>query len=256
MPEETLNIRLKNREDTLHPETLGINDLFKISKLIEEALVLTLSPDENIESDEDDPEKKSPYVSLTCIEPGSVFVKLSIPKMLLSAAVSLKLALLQSNYSELPISAQEKLANLYSYVSNRKWSVGLSGVTDGEAIISDEYPIAAPKQNTIQEITTIHGKCVKVGGDEDPRVTLRIHSTNKLMSVNVNTQLAEVLGKRLYDDIGLRGTATKDAHTLQLISFRANELLPYKGKNADPSGAIRKLAEIAERCKKQGTLNQ
>ena len=52
-----------------------------------------------------------------------------------------------------------------------------------------------------------------------------------------------ILGNRLYDRVGITGTATLDAATLDVLAFRGEALLPYRGKAADPLAAVLRIAE-------------
>lgn len=74
--------------------------------------------------------------------------------------------------------------------------------------------------------TTIFGRLVRVGGVE-PRARLEL-TTGEVVSCKVSHALAKALGSRLYERVGLAGTATWDASDWSLLSFNADELLSYR----------------------------
>lgn len=236
MADRTLEVRLRNEDDTLRPETLRIRDLAEIASYVEDAVAAATGI--RLEHGEDTPV----LVSLTGIEGGSARLLLTLATSALAATVGIKQALISRDYSRLPMRCQKKLSEMSGYLSARGWQAELAGVSPGRALISAAHPVPAPERRTIKSVTTIYGDCVRVGG-ETPKAGIWLVTTKRILNIDVDPDLARVLGNHLYDCVGITGTATLDAATLDMLAFRGEALLPYRGKAADPLAAVLRIAE-------------
>lgn len=183
-------------------------------------------------------------VSLTAIEEGSARLVLTLAATALAATIGMKQALVTGNYGRLPVRCQKKLADLSGYLIGRHWQAELSGLSPGRVVISAAKPIPAPERRTIKSATTIYGECVRVGGDT-PKAAVRLVTTKKILNIDIDPEVARQLGNRLYDRIGIQGVATLDAATLEMLSFRGETILPYRGKAADPLASILAIAALS-----------
>ncbi len=234
MPERTLEIRLRDEADTLRPETLRVKDLAEIATLVEQAVV------EAVGGDSEPAEESAVLVSLTAIEEGSARLMLSLAATAAVAVADIKRAVGDGAYSRLPVKCQRKLAELSQRLAGKGWQAELSGVSPGRVVISAAYPVPAPDRKTTRSKTTIHGVCVRVGG-ETPKASIRLLTTGKQLTIDLTEDLARGLGNRLYDVVGIEGVATVEAGTWEIIAFRGESLTPYRGKKADPLAAALKV---------------
>jgi hypothetical protein len=89
--------------------------------------------------------------------------------------------------------------------------------------------------------TRIYGELVEVGG-----VTPNIHLVyrGKKITCRIPTkEMAVELGRRLYDFIGLEGTATVEGGSWEIQEFSVSGILPYSHKpGKDPFSKLRELA--------------
>jgi hypothetical protein len=76
--------------------------------------------------------------------------------------------------------------------------------------------------------TTLYGTVVRVGGENQPTVQIRLLDGN-IQTCEIRTQnIARQLGERLYSRVGVRGTATWDRRDMSLQSFRIEQVTSYR----------------------------
>jgi len=130
---------------------------------------------------------------------------------------------------------------LASFSKRRKckaqfWS-GAVNATEPLAVMDEDFGDAIPVRPRVRGETVIYGKVERVGGVE-PKVRLRLADGDGL-SCRLSEALARQLGGRLYEEVGLKGTATWDAGDYALLYFHADELTRY-----EPAGVKVGFAEL------------
>lgn len=78
--------------------------------------------------------------------------------------------------------------------------------------------------------TSLYGMVIRVGGEEPPRARLRLLNGRTItceLAHRKSWALAQILGARLYQVVGVRGEAVTSVADRSLISFRIDRLLPY-----------------------------
>lgn len=120
-------------------------------------------------------------------------------------------------------------------------SVQLATVKPETLIETDEF--------VIKGTTTLYGTVIAVGGEDPPRVRLRLIGMGKTREFNLADRrgsglaLARQLGQRLYTKVGLRGTAHWDPYDMSLVYFAAEELTEYRETRL--SQALESLSDLA-----------
>lgn len=94
--------------------------------------------------------------------------------------------------------------------------------------------------NVVRETTIFYGVLIRIGGYARPRAYIQFLDGQKLSCSVASRTLAIQLAARLYQSIGVRGTATYDEESKTLSSFHIEELLAYR----DASDAFKGLVEI------------
>ncbi len=106
----------------------------------------------------------------------------------------------------------------------------------GEVLkVSGEQKLKSVEQRQVSMSTTIYGTVENVGGVK-PNVHIRYHG--KSLVCNVNRDLAQELGKRLYETVGLTGNA--QVVNGEVVAFRVTDIAPYT-PSTDPLDGLRKL---------------
>jgi hypothetical protein len=185
-------------------------------------------------------------VSLVDIRSGSESLVLSVPDPLLPAVVTIAESFQRGDYSALPNATYKELYELSETVVGRGWSLEIREepkVGIPYASLTPEAPLAPPAAPVqLKGTSTIHGRCLRVGGSTKPRAEIRLDS-GELLNVDLSETLAKELAPQLYEEVALEGTATWDPDTWKIEHFRVSDVLPYR--KTDPALAFRELAEAA-----------
>lgn len=235
MPDRDLKLKLFDRKDRLQPETLPASRLADLLRVYEAAVVAAMP---------EAPEEDAPAVCLTEIGDGCVQLKTTHGMGAVDAAISIKESLRTQDYSQLPAKAQSRLAELSRLLVGWQYRAILSGLTADDAEISADRPVPEPKAILVRNRTVIYGVCERVGGQQ-PKASIRLFSTSRQIDVNLSQKLACELGQRLYDSVGIEGIAISDLSSGEIVSFHGDALVPYAGKNADPLGAMKRIAALS-----------
>lgn len=221
------------------PESVHLNDLFTLLKKLQEAVGATATG--RVVSDEDG----GFWISLVGITSGSVCLTLGLPAAA-DMPINLMLGAIHSqNPAQLPLPARRALAEVSKLVERRKWEVHLKGDPKmPEADISPSNPFPDPDAYTVAGTTTVYGECLRAGGAKSPRVLIRPINTDKLLSAEVDSETARVLGGRLYKGVvGLEGVATWRLADWEMIGFRVTRVLDYQDEqNAPLTQAFQELS--------------
>jgi hypothetical protein len=154
------------------------------------------------------------------------------------ASTAMKLwwtAVREKETTGLPPAAQEASKKILAFVK-RHDCVGEmreSGVRKVLAKITPLTTFATTLPDGIRSHTVLYGEVVRVGGVER-KLMLRVHPDKPAVTVSIKTkELARELGARLYETVGVAGSALWHPVTDALLGFDAEELLPYDGSALD-----------------------
>lgn len=187
-------------------------------------------------------------LSLTGIRAGSETLVLSLAEPYLPAWVGISDAIESGDYGKLPGPSYEEIYRLSEDTAKRKWAVEIrenAALGVKPARLSPDKPLKAPAGPVaIKGTTTIHGRCLRVGGSTRPRAEVRLSSTGQLLNADISEKDAKSLAQQLYEEVALEGTATWDPDTWEIVAFKVTDVLPYR--KVDPALAFKELSEVAE----------
>ncbi len=104
-----------------------------------------------------------------------------------------------------------------------------------------------PGQSPVMKETTIlYGVLIRIGGYTRPRAYMQFLDGRKLSCSVSSRSLAIAMAARLYQSIGVRGTATWNVRDKSLLSFHIEELLPYRDSSTS-TDTLKGLANIVEK---------
>lgn len=135
------------------------------------------------------------------------------------------------SYQSVPARALRSLKGIDAF--RRELGAGIQWSRDGStrmARINQTDDLELPELEILSGETVIYGQLTRAGGTP-PKLRLRLQDGTPL-SVITTEALARSAGGLLYEPIGLRGRAEWDVNSATVISFRADELLPYRQKSA------------------------
>jgi hypothetical protein len=204
------------------PETTRASDLAEVVLRIEKAVVDTAIADGIQIPDE-------AVVSLVGIEEGSNRLTLAAAVLVLPVVGRLSQAVYSNNYGQVPRPAHEALYEVSRRAVERHWTVHFIPDPSAHiqpATISEQCQIPPPPAlPEVMGTTTIYGRCVRVGGVR-PRAEIALLQGGTLF-IDVSEQMARDLGRRLYDEVCIRGEVTWEAERWSVQSFRATEVMEY-----------------------------
>lgn len=114
------------------------------------------------------------------------------------------------------------------------------GATTPDVVIGVNELVDSPK---ISSETVLYGELMRVGGRE-PKAVLRVGKHSLIMEVN--RKFARELAPKLYQPVGLKGVATWDMETWEIVHFEPKELLEYEPVPC--SQAFEELAQASPRA--------
>lgn len=143
-------------------------------------------------------------------------------------------------FSALPIPTLDGLRAIQSFVKRRdcvaEFRIG-DFTTEPIAVITAETRIQGVPRLT--GTTTLYGRVTRVGGDE-PKARIELSSGEKV-SCAVTVDMAKELGRRLYDRVGLTGTAVWNAETWGIDGFTVTQIEGYIDRS--PATVVKELRD-------------
>jgi hypothetical protein len=190
---------------------------------------------------------EGPILSLIDVKTGSEGLVLSVPAPAARAISAASKAVLLGDYAELPRLAHQELFGISEQLRQRDWSASFEenlAVGIAPAKITPDRGVPAPPEPTkIRGTTTLLARCLRVGGATVPKAEIRLSQTGELLYVAVSEEIARALGRRLYDEVALEGTATWDAETWKILDFRITRATDFT--RVEPHKAMEELAQTA-----------
>lgn len=224
------------------PRTVDIGDLADVLKAVRGAVVaIAASVD-----------KAEPNVSFSLVNIGDGSDELTLhcsPLIVRSARILTK-ALSTGRVASLPPASHSHLRALWKVTFDNGWDscsfIGNgSAIGRGDVLSSVElFPDAA----LYRGYTTLYGRCYRSGGEKYKTAQLRLLDGSSI-TIQLKTQdLAEAIGKRHFQTVGLSGEAEWSVDGNKLVSFRAECLTEYSDRESDgkESTVIQSLEALAQ----------
>lgn len=220
----------------LHPSTTPIGVLGNMLRTLSEA----------IQSANPDPASEDPQAvtGLLAVEEGSTRLRFVGPGWVAALMTATSTAVASSEWKQVPETARKAFRQLAETAEERDWTVRVHSVQpshdfDFRLDVADSIPLDTTRV-FVTGTTTLFGRCLMVGGKR-PRAQIELASGTVIRS-KVTKTLARELAKRLYDEIGLIGTAKWSVGSWEVVAFDATGLSPFLRQPADP---FRRLADTS-----------
>lgn len=225
-------------DQSIGPGDVHIRDLRDALEQFEKALIA--------EAKQHNPDLKTDdlVVALVEISKGSDLLTLEVPKELGESTKSIEKSVRTGDYSRLSRGAHEALYKLDQKIvpKYRAWGVAAGKWPQkNPPMVSAEKRVPEPIQAaTLKSHTTLFGRVIRIGG-MTPKIGLEVDG--RMIPVEISIDLAKRVGPRIYEVVGLEGVATWNAGDLQIVDFKATNLLDYD--EGDLARGFKDLARIA-----------
>ena len=157
-----------------------------------------------------------------------IFKTLKLKDILLSSYLTVATAFTTGDYSKIDKSAITPLKDIVKFTKkhNCEGSFKLNDETISSFNSNVEINYNLPQ--SIKGETTIYGKIIRVGGEE-PRIHFRTSDDEKLI-FDIDESLAKKLASKLYEFIGLIGTATWNINNFRIENFKIDSIIELDNK--------------------------
>ena len=216
------------------PETVDLDDLVDVLADLREAIIavaVSSNPRSHI------------ALSLVNISEGSNRLSLKESEDALGATTVITSAVRDKQVYRLPLKSQKRLRNIWQTAKDTGWDsceFASNGAAIGDAFIDPKVDLF-PDERVYSGHTTVYGRCTRAGGERQFSAKLTLLDGTKKTVRLCSKAMAEELGHRLYQVVGLDGEATWSACDDELLSFKAMEISPYTDRN--PDGSLRSITE-------------
>lgn len=221
MPESKPLLQLTLSGKGITPSTLSSSKLGELISSYESAL------QHLIERDYKSIDIKEVFISLVDIQKGSAnlaFVP-SVDQVFL-AAQTVNQKIIDKKFQDLPFGTVESLHKIWAFTKQNNCIAILNGQPDlPKAQISPEVEISIDESFYYSGETVIYGKLVRVGGAL-PKIRIQTED-GQTFSIEVREGQAKRLATKLYEVVGLRGTAKWRKDNFAIESFSFIELMPF-----------------------------
>lgn len=227
--------------ETVSPESVSVSLLSEILTRIERAIGAYAQAKMAEVATED------LTISLVDIRAGSECLTFSVPEPLVPAVAGISKALELGEHDDLPRSTYTELYEISDMVSRRGWNFEIREQPRQNvrpAVFGFENALPPPSEPVrVRGTTTLHGRCLRVGGATQPKAEIRPATGSKILNVELSEEIAKQLATRLYEEVVLQGEATWNSETWEVESFRVSSVTNYR--RTEPTLAFRELAEAA-----------
>lgn len=207
----------------ISPDKISSHELAELIISFEESMVGL------IKRENKDFNEENLIISLVDVEEGSLKLKFKpkIFEIALPAFIAVSSSIKSNNFTNLPYKSVKALSNISTFCKTKKCSVELRKDTHSNkptATIYAEHEITVPQDLFIVGETTIYGRVVRVGGIE-PKVSISL-SKGETLFCSITEALAKQIGKGLYEEVGIKGTATWLKEDYSIIDFKIDSFFP------------------------------
>jgi len=188
-------------------------------------------------------------LSLVDVGKGSVRCELSVNEVALNAITRLTGIIASGEMAQLPPKAKSNVQKLWNLAVENNWD-GYEFRSNGgnlATISSEEDPLSV---GVFKGVTTIYGRCIRAGG-ESPSVQLKLLNESTVYATLKSKGMAQELGNRLYETIGLEGVATWSKSN-KLVDFEAEKIAPFHDRDTGHASARTIMESFEELAKSSG----
>jgi hypothetical protein len=217
-------IEIRFKEGKIEPKDISVSELLDALKAIEKAIAAFVLREH--------PEVKSEelFVGLIGVSKGSASYRFAPSRLEYSLPASRSVfgATARNELATIPRESAEAMLQVSRFAQKRNCVTEFTVLENGGSEVVELMPttiLSLPKSKPIEGTTTMYAYVERVGG-VTPIVSIRIG--NSRLSSETTAAIAKELGRRLYEWVGLRGTARWDAETYNLKDFIIKEVTEYQ----------------------------
>lgn len=207
------------------PATVDIGDLAEVLAAVRGAVVAIA---ENAGKDESEVE-----LGLVGIAEGSNLLTLVGSPVSLRSTQELTTALASGTVDTLPKKSHPHLRKLWKLTFDNGWDECCfegNGSHIGSGAIQSSVELF-PDKTQYRGCTTLYGECLKAGGETKRSALLRLLDGSRITVRLKTKELAQALGQRLYQTVGLSGEGFWTVSENKLVAFRADSLASYTDRD-------------------------
>ena len=229
----TFEIRLDGMG--ISPATVKIKDLTDIISSFEEIMIHLIKREHpDIDTDEI-------VIGLSEVLDGSAKFRFqSFLPSILATFITFTHAIANNDYKYVPL---EPIRKMFECSKKLKCNIEFRKSVDSKeplAKITPDTKITAPEDQFIEGQTTIYGVIERVGG-KDPTVMVTLLN-GQTVYCKVDAEFAKKIASRLYNCVGLIGTARWDLESYKIESFKILDITNYE--YTPISGSISELSAM------------
>ncbi len=225
------------RLPAVHPDQLSLGELAELLEHTEKAIRA------QVQSEDPDTPPDDYRTSLVSIHDGSTGLDLRVAARAVPTIIAIGIALSTSRLSRLAPGTVNELESLRGFSARVASPIEVRHGPDFREVLGAILPdVPIRTRLRVSGETDLYGRLLRVGGVE-PRAAIELDTGQRLAIDLANFEMAQKVAPLLYRDIGLRGTAQWMADTWEITSFRASDLLPYRGGDVvEGFVALRRIA--------------
>jgi hypothetical protein len=215
MSEETSPlIAMRLAGHAMVPGAIRSHDLAELIDSFEEMIACVVA-DRHLNIKKDDV-----VIGLASLGDGSIRLgfKSVVPSVVIPAYLSVASAVNKNEFTSLPSSSRRALDKIISFTRRHHCVAELHSPDNDELIASITPSTNTQVSGLAQGLTTIYGRILRVGG-KNPRVTVETVSGDSIYC-DVSFEIAQELGRRLYEFAEFSGMATWNPNGWQIEEFR------------------------------------
>ncbi len=224
------------------PEEVSAGYLGDLLKRFEQS-VINYAKDKDLRINEE-----GPLLSLVDVGEGSDVLTFSAPTQVAAAIAVISGAIRKDEYEKLPRTTHSELYKISEAVREVGWGLAIEpdtglGIEEAE-IATPTGGIAPPSEPlTVTGTTRILGRCLRVGGATKAKAEVRPSRGGDLLYLNVSEEQARQLGRNLYEEVILEGTAEWEVETWRMTKFTLAHVRDFN--RSRPAEAFKDLRDTA-----------
>jgi hypothetical protein len=228
------------------PEKISSRDVGELIASIEQMIASVVARDNpSLQIDE-----KEVIVGLAAVQQGSYILQFQsvYADEVAQAYTFITQSIASADYSDLPPKTLNAIKDIRKITRKYRtdtefWSK--NGVQQQLAVVTQNTRIELDTP-LISGKTTVYGTVIGIGGEDPPRVRIRLIDGRQLycnITRRDDLRVARQLGQRLYQRVGLHGTARWDVRDMALVDFVVETVTEFVQKPI--SEAISNLYNVA-----------
>jgi hypothetical protein len=189
--------------------------------------------------------KDDVIIGLASLSDGSIRLgfKSILPSVVIPAYLSVASAVNKNEFASLPGSSRRAIDKIISFTRRHHCVADLHSPDNGELIASITPSTNTQVPGLAQGQTTIYGRILRVGG-KNPRVTVETVTGDSIFC-DVSFEIAQELGRRLYEFAEFSGMAIWNPNDWQIEEFRIESFTPTGTKT--PEQGMNELRSLVGR---------